>query len=310
MRVVFMGTPEFAVPSFKALLEKGYEVAALVTQPDRPVGRKQTLTPPPTKLLALERNVPVLQFEKLRVRAGREALEALKPDLMVTAAFGQILSQRILDIPPMGVVNVHASLLPKYRGPAPINWCLLNGEKKAGVTTMFTERGVDTGPMLLKAETDILPDEDAAQLTERLSHMGAELLLQTLSALEKGTLKAVPQNEEDASYYPMLTRELGHLDFHENCVRLHDRVRALQPWPGAYFEREGGAVKVFRTRALPEKSGTPGQVLPSGPKDGLVIACGRGALEVLEMQVPGGKRMRAADYLRGKPILPGTLLGG
>lgn len=309
MRIVFMGTPEFAVPSFKALLDEGYEVAALVTQPDRPVGRKRQLTPPPTKLLALERGVPVLQFEKLRTRQGREALEALRPDLMVTAAFGQILSQRILDIPPLGVINVHASLLPKYRGSAPIHWCLVNGERQTGITTMYTERGVDTGPMLLQASTPIGEEENAEQLSARLSVLGAELLLRTLSALQAGQLHPIEQREEESSYFPMLTKEMGRMDFSRSCIQLHNQVRGLQPWPGTYFDHAGGAVKVFAARPREDVQASPGQVLPQGPGGGLLVGCGQGALEILEMQAPGAKRMRAADYLRGKPIAPGTILG-
>ncbi len=309
MRIVFMGTPDFAVPSLNALIEAGYEVVTVVAQPDRPVGRKQTLTPPPTKLAAQAHGIPVLQMEKLRVREGREAIEALQPDLIVTAAFGQILSQRILDIPPLGTVNVHASLLPAYRGPAPINWCLVCGEKVAGVTTMFTERGVDTGPMLLKAQTEILPDENAEELSHRLSLLGAELLIKTIRGIEEKSLVPTPQNEEEASYYPMLSRELGRLDFEKTCVQLHNQVRGLYPWPGTWFEFAGGAIKVFKTRCHLDRSGRPGEVLPANKGEGLIVACKEGALEIVEMQAPGGKRLCAADYLRGKPIADGTMLG-
>ena len=226
-----MGTPEFAVPSLEALLGAGYEVAAAVTQPDRPVGRKGTLTPPPVKVCAQAHGVPVLQFERIRRPEGRQALSALAPDLFVTAAFGQILSQRVLDIPRLGTINVHASLLPAYRGSAPINWCLLRGEARTGVTTMMTDAGIDTGDMLLREETDILPEETAEELSTRLSKIGAETLLRTLRALEAGTLVRTPQDESAASYYPMLDKELGRMDFSRPARELHNQVRGLYPWP-------------------------------------------------------------------------------
>ena len=304
-----MGTPEFAVPSLETLLGAGYEVVAAVTQPDRPVGRKGTLTPPPVKVCAQAHGVPVLQFERIRRPEGRQALSALAPDLFVTAAFGQILSQKVLDIPRLGTINVHASLLPAYRGSAPINWCLLRGEARTGVTTMMTDAGIDTGDMLLREETDILPEETAEELSARLSKIGAETLLRTLRALEAGTLVRTPQDESAASYYPMLDKELGRMDFSRPARELHNQVRGLQPWPGTYFDHAGGAVKVFAARPREDVQASPGQVLPQGPGGGLLVGCGQGALEILEMQAPGAKRMRAADYLRGKPIAPGTILG-
>ena len=213
MRIVFMGTPEFAVPSLRALLDNGYEVVGAITQPDRPAGRGHKLTPCPVKLLAQERGVPVYQFERIKAQEGVDCLRALRPELVVTAAFGQLLSREILEIPQYGTVNVHASLLPKYRGSAPINWCILNGEKVAGVTTMLTDIGMDTGDMLLKAQTDIGELETAGELTQRLSEIGAKLLIDTLRFYPHGGLKSVRQNEAEASYQPMLTRELGKIDW-------------------------------------------------------------------------------------------------
>lgn len=310
MRIVFMGTPEFAVPSLKALIEAGYEVVGVVTQPDRPVGRKKTLTPPPVKVVALEHNIPVLQFERIRRPEGREALEALQPDLFVTAAFGQILSQKVLDIPKYGTINVHASLLPEYRGSAPINWCIVSGEKKAGVTTMMTDIGIDTGDMLLRDEVEIGENETAEELTERLAVLGAGTLIRTLKALEDGTLVRTPQEEEKSSYQPMLTREMGEMDWNKPAQQLHDLVRGLYPWPGAYTGMEGGALKVWVSRVSElTTDAAPGTIIKSSAKEGLFVACGQGVLQIVEMQAPGSKRMNARDYLRGKPMQEGTVLG-
>ena len=303
MRIVFMGTPEFAVPSFKALLDEGYEVAALVTQPDRPVGRKRQLTPPPTKLLALEKGVPVLQFEKLRTRQGREALEALRPDLMVTAAFGQILSQRILDIPPLGVINVHASLLPKYRGAAPINWAMLNGEEETGVTIMHMALALDAGDIISQVKTPIDPDETVEMLHDRLARLGADLLAETVQNIADGTATRTPQDESQVTLAPMLSRELSPMDWTKPARTLHDQVRGLIPWPSATAELNGVKCKIFATAVLDETTGkAPGSVL-AADKKGLKIACGEGTvLRIDILQAAGGKRMAAADYLRGHPI--------
>lgn len=306
-----MGTPEFAVPSLEALIGAGYEVVAAVTQPDRPVGRKKTLTPPPVKVCAQAHGVPVLQFERIRRKEGREALTALQPDLFVTAAFGQILSKAVLDIPRLGTINVHASLLPQYRGSAPINWCIVSGEKKAGVTTMMTNEGIDTGDMLLRDEVEIGENETAEELTERLSSLGAQTLLRTLRALEDGTLVRTPQNEAEASYQPMLSREMGEMDWSRSAQQLHDQVRGLYPWPGAYTTMDGGVLKVWVSRISDMKTdAAPGAVVKADAKEGLFVACGTGVLQIVELQAPGSKRMNARDYLRGKPMQTGTVLGG
>ena len=306
-----MGTPEFAVPSLEALIGAGYEVVAAVTQPDRPVGRKKTLTPPPVKVCAQAHGVPVLQFERIRRKEGREALTALQPDLFVTAAFGQILSKAVLDIPRLGTINVHASLLPQYRGSAPINWCIISGEHKAGVTTMMTNEGIDTGDMLLRDEMEIGENETAEELTERLSRLGAQTLLRTLRALEDGTLVRTPQNEAEASYQPMLTREMGEMDWSRSAQQLHDQVRGLYPWPGAYTTMDGGVLKVWVSRVSDmQADAAPGTVVKADAKEGLFVACGTGVLQIVEMQAPGSKRMNARDYLRGKPMQTDAVLGG
>ena len=308
MRVVFMGTPEFAVPSLKALLDAGYGVVGVFTQPDRPVGRGHKLAACPVKKLALERGVPVYQFERLRNEEGLACLRSLAPDIVVTAAFGQILSQALLDVPKMGTVNVHASLLPAYRGAAPINWCILNGETRTGVTTMLTDAGVDTGAMLLRRETDIGETETAAELSVRLSQLGAELLIETLKGYIAGEIAPTPQDERLASRQPMLKKEMGLIDWTRSAKEIACQARGLDPWPSAYTDYLGGTLKIYRARPV-EGEGDPGTVLRSSAKEGLFVACGEGALEVLEMQAPGGKRMSARAYLAGKKIEPGTKFG-
>ena len=308
MRIVFMGTPEFAVSSLKALLDAGYGVVGVFTQPDRPVGRGHKLAACPVKKLALERGVPVYQFERLRNEEGLACLRSLAPDIVVTAAFGQILSQALLDVPQMGTVNVHASLLPAYRGAAPINWCILNGETRTGVTTMLTDAGVDTGAMLLRRETDIGETETAAELSARLSQLGAELLIETLKGYIAGEIAPTPQDERLASRQPMLKKEMGLIDWTRSAKEIACQARGLDPWPSAYTDYLGGTLKIYRARpAMGE--GEPGTVLRSSAKEGLFVACGEGALEVLEMQAPGGKRMSARAYLAGKKIEPGTRFG-
>lgn len=308
MRIVFMGTPEFAVPSLKALLDAGYGVVGVFTQPDRPVGRGHKLAACPVKKLALERGVPVYQFERLRNEEGLACLRALAPDIVVTAAFGQILSQALLDVPKMGTVNVHASLLPAYRGAAPINWCILNGETRTGVTTMLTDAGVDTGDMLLRRETDIGEVETAAELSVRLSQLGAELLIETLKGYIAGEIAPTPQDERLASRQPMLKKEMGLIDWTRSAKEIACQARGLDPWPSAYTDYLGGTLKIYRACPV-EGEGNPGTVLRSSAKEGLFVACGEGALEVLEMQAPGGKRMNARAYLAGKKIEPGTKFG-
>ena len=306
MRIVFMGTPEFAVPSLRALCDHGYEVVGVFTQPDRPRGRGNKLSPSPVKEYALSQGIPVFQPEKIR-RDGVDDLQALAPDLCVTAAFGQILSQEILDIPPMGSVNVHASLLPRHRGSAPINWAILQGDKEAGVTTMMTARGIDNGDMLLRATTPINPGETAGELTERLSVLGASLLLDTLRALEAGTLTRIPQDESAMTYDPMLSKDMGVLDWTRPAAEIINRIHGLNPWPGCTTPYEGQRLKLMRAEAA-EGAGQPGEILTADPKGGLVIAAGEGAVRVTQMQAPGGKPMNPKDYLRGHPMAVGTVL--
>ena len=302
MRIVFLGTPDFGVPSLKALVEAGYEVVGVFTQPDKPKGRGNKMLPSPVKVCAQGYGIPVFQPVKIRVD-GVEDLRALAPDLCVTAAFGQILSQEILDIPAIGTVNVHSSLLPKYRGSAPINWAIMEGETVTGVTTMMTDKGLDTGDILLKKEVPILPGETAEELTARLSPIGAELLIETIQRLEAGSCPRTPQNEEEASYFPMLKKEMGDIDWTLPAEKIVHLVRGLTPWPGTSFLwGEGETVKVWKAETAENPGFEPGKIIAADGKQGLVIAAGENAVRVIEMQAPGGKRMNAKDYLRGHPV--------
>ncbi len=306
MRIVFMGTPDFAVPSLAGLVARGEEVVGVFTQPDRPSGRGRKLTPPPVKVFAEEKGIPVFQPERIR-RDGVEDLQRLAPDLCVTAAFGQILSQEILDIPRLGNINVHASLLPRHRGSAPIAHAILQGDRIAGVTTMMMDRGIDTGDMLLKAETEIGETETCGELTARLSALGAELLGETLDRLAAGTLERIPQEEEKMTYDPMLTKEMSHLDFTMPARLVRGRINGLNPWPCAAVEQKGERLKLLRASEA-EGAGRPGEILEADPRKGLIVACGEGAVRILEVQAPGGKRLRAEDYLRGHGMTVGAMM--
>ncbi len=316
MKIAFLGTPAFSVPSLAALLGLGHETA-LFTQPDRPVGRHGAPVMPPAKEYALSRGVPVYQFEKIRSPEGLAALRAFAPELMVTAAFGQLLSAENLAVPKYGCINVHGSLLPKYRGAAPIQWAVIDGETETGVTTMQTDIGMDTGDMLLTARTPIGPEETAGELSERLSHLGAALLGETIAALQSGALVSVPQNEAEATKCPMLKKEHGKIDFSKTALSAHNLVRGVNPWPGAYASLCGETIKLWKTRvldaaenaALRDECGDaarPGLCMGDG-KRGLFLLCGEGALEALELQAPGGKRLDGKSFLRGKPIAGGQL---
>ena len=299
MRIAFLGTPEFALPPLEMLIQSGHELA-LFTQPDRPVGRHSRLVAPPAKQLAQQNGIPVFQFEKIRSAEGIEALSAFAPDLMVTAAFGQLLSQANLDIPRLGCINVHGSLLPKYRGAAPIQWAIVNGEAVTGVTTMMTDIGMDTGDILLMEETPILPDETTDELAKRLSVLGAALLKRTIEQLESGTLPRRPQDASRATKCVMLRKEHGKIDFGRPAKQVHDLVRGMNSWPGAFAFHGDVTVKIWRTRQSDEcaSSAAPG-VCFGDPKRGLFVMCADAPLEILELQLPGGKRLDGKTFLRG-----------
>lgn len=301
-----MGTPEFAVPSLNALCDAGYDVIGVFTQPDRPKGRGNKVIASPVKQVAVEKGIPVFQPVRIR-KDGVEDLKSLAPDLCVTAAFGQILSQEILDIPRLGTVNVHASILPRHRGSAPINWAILQGDQTVGVTTMMTDRGIDTGDMLLKAETPYIQGETAGELTIRMADLGAKLLVDTLKQLEAGELTRIPQDHAHMTYDPMLTKEMGVIDWTAKAADIVNRIHGLNPWPGCSTAIEGGRLKLLRAEVT-EGKGQPGEIITADPKQGLVIAAGEGAVSVNQLQAPGGKPMNSKDYLRGHPMAVGTVL--
>jgi len=285
------------------LVENDYEVAGVFCQPDRKQGRGHKIIFPPIKQRALEHGLDVFQFEKIKSEEAIDKLKSLDMDIMITAAYGQILSQEILDIPKKGCINVHASLLPKYRGAAPIQWVIINGEKTTGITTMFTDIGLDTGDMLLKDEIEILETETGGQLYERLAHLGAKTLKRTLYELEKGTLKPEKQIEKQSSYYPLLKKEMAKLSFENTAKQLVDKVRALDPVMRCYANYMGNDIKLLKLNISDtELRGKPGETLMSDHRNGLVIMAKDKPIEVVEIQAPGAKRMITKDYLLGKQI--------
>lgn len=301
MRIAFLGTPEFALPSLQMLIDAGHEISVF-TQPDRPKGRHGALTPPPTKVLAVKYGLPVYQFEKIRLPEGIEALKAIKPDLMVTAAFGQILSKENLDIPTYGCINVHGSLLPKYRGAAPVQWAIIDGETVTGVTTMLTDVGLDTGDMLLKREVEIGLEETGGELMERLSFVGASLLKETIEKLQNGTLQREKQNEDMATKCPMLKKEHGKVDFLKSAKVVHNLVRGVTPWPGAYAFLEEETVKLHKVFLTGVKAtGNPGTCAVEN--DRLFVNTVDELIEIVELQFAGGKRMAASAAIRGRSLI-------
>lgn len=307
IRTVFMGTPEFALATLQGLLDFGLNLRAVYTQPDRPKGRGNQLTAPPVKKLALKHGIAVHQPLKLRDPAVVEELRTTAPDLIVVVAYGQILPKSVLEIPQYGCINVHASLLPRYRGAAPINKAIIDGETETGVTTMYMDVGLDTGDMLIKRTTPIGPLETAGEVHDRLALLGREAMAETLRNLCAGTLMAEKQDEALSNYAPMLKKEDGLIDWGRSAQQIHNQVRGLDPWPGAYTHLRGEVLKVART--APEAgSGEPGTVLAADAA-GVRIACGEGVLLVGELQLPGKKRLAAADFLRGCALPPETRLG-
>lgn len=307
VRILFMGTPEFAVPSLKALIAAGHTLCGVFCQPDKPVGRHQNkLQAPPVKEYSLANDIPVFQPVKLRDGTALAQIQALEPELIVVAAYGRILPQEILDYPAMGCINVHSSLLPRYRGAAPINWAILNGDTETGVTIMHMAAALDAGDVISQTVTAIGADETAPQLTVRLAELGGRLLVETVAELEKGSAKRRVQREEDVTLAPMLSKELSPMDFTRSAQELHNQVRGLIPWPAASAQLQGVRCKIFSTR-VEKRVGEPGRVLEAG-KTGLLVACGQDALRILELQPDGGKRMASADYLRGHPLEEGTAL--
>ncbi len=305
MRLIFLGTPEFAVPTLEHVVEAGHQVLAVVTQPDRPSGRGQRATSPPVKESALRLGLPVYQPERIRRPEAVEYLKGLAARAMVVVGYGQILPQAVIDLAPLGIINVHASLLPKYRGAAPVQWAIVNGETRTGVTTMRIDAGLDTGEMLLKAETDIAPEETATELGRRLATLGAALLVRTLEGLERGNIASEKQDPAQATYAPLIRKEDGIIDWSQAAQAIHNRVRGLQPWPGAYTRFRDHSLHIWKSRVRAEP-GLPGRFLLAKPP---VIGCGAGSLELLEVQLEGRKRMPAADFANGQRLHENEVLG-
>lgn len=306
MRIVFMGTPDFAVPSLQALIDAGHDVCAVYTQPDKPQGRKQILTAPPVKTLALAHDIPVFQPNTLKNEDEQARLRELAPEVIIVVAYGKLLPKAVLDIPPHGCINVHGSLLPRWRGAAPIQWAVIAGDEMAGVTTMQMAEGLDTGDMLLTYETKVGEKETAGELFDRLAQSGAELLTQTLVKLDEITPR--PQDDAQSCYAHMLDKQMAVIDWSKSAHEIDCLIRGLNPWPIALTALSGERLKVFAAEKANGR-GEPGTVLEADPKKGLTVACGEGALGLTEIQLVGGKRMKATDFLRGHAIQVGTKLG-
>lgn len=307
IRTVFMGTPDFALPTLQGLIDSGVELVGVYTQPDRPKGRGKKLAAPPVKELALQHDIPVFQPQRLRHDEAVEQLRQLAPDLIVVVAYGQILPQAVLDIPKYGCINVHASLLPRHRGAAPINKAIVDGDPTTGVTTMLMEIGLDTGDMLVKKSLTIGPDETAGELHDRLAPLGREAMEETLVRLCAGTLVAEKQDDSLSTYASMMKKEDGCIDWQSSAQQIHNLVRGLNPWPGAYTQLDGQTLKLAQTTCV-DGNGPAGQVL-AADADGVVVACGEGALCIGALQLPGKKMLAAADFLRGRALEVGTQLG-
>lgn len=300
MRVVFMGTPDIAAACLKRILADGFDVVGVYTQPDRPKGRGMKLVCSPVKETALAAGIPVFQPEHFREEETVAQLRALKPDICAVVAYGRILPQKVLDVPALGCINIHASLLPKYRGSAPYQWAVLDGLTETGVTAQYMALKMDAGDVIDAAKTPIGENETAGQLLDRLALLGAELLSKTLTRFENGTVTASAQNEAEVSYAPMLDKSMCPIDWTKTAQQVHNQIRGLHPWPVATMELQGKTFKVHASKVA-EGSGKPGEILGL-TKTGLLVACGEGAVEVLSLQAEGGKRMAAPDYFRGHPL--------
>jgi methionyl-tRNA formyltransferase len=307
IRTVFMGTPDFALDTLQGLIDFGLNMVGAYTQPDRPKGRGKKLAAPPVKELAQKYKIPVFQPQKLRDPSVVEELKELQPDLIVVVAYGQILPKSVLEIPQHGCINVHASLLPKYRGAAPINKSIVDGETETGVTTMYMDVGLDTGDMLIKRSLTIGENETAGQVHDRLALLGREAIEETLRQICAGTLVAEKQDDELTCYAPMMKKEDGLIDWTQSATTVHNLVRGLDPWPGAYTHLDGDVLKVSATAVDAALSGQPGEIL-SADKTGVRVACGDGGLVIDGLQLPGKKRLAAVNFLSGKPLFAGTIL--
>ncbi|MFR3568478.1 MAG: methionyl-tRNA formyltransferase [Paraclostridium sordellii] len=309
MKIVFMGTPEFAVPCLQKIIDEGHEVLAVVTQPDKPKGRGKKLAMPPVKELALKYNIDVYQPVKAREDSFVEKLKEINPELIVVVAFGQILPKSILDIPRFGCVNVHASLLPKYRGAAPLNWVIINGEEKTGVTTMYMDVGLDTGDMILKSEIPLDDEITAGELHDKMMVQGAEVLKDTIDLISKGEAPREKQNDEETCYSPIMDKSLGNIDWSKSATDIHNLIRGVNPWPSAYTTYDKQTMKIWKTKVLDKLSEkTPGTIL-SVDKNGIEVSTGDKVLQISEIQMSGKKRMIVSEYIKGNDISTGIVLG-
>lgn len=306
MRIVFMGTPDFSVPCLQALIDDGHDVCAVFTQPDKPKGRHGVLSAPPVKDLALKYDIPVYQPDSLKNDEIKSFFASLGADLAIVVAYGKILPEEFLNAPKFGCINMHASLLPKLRGAAPIQWSIINGEKRSGVTAMQMDKGLDTGDILLSESVEIRDDETAQELHDELSVLGAQVMRKTLLMLQKGVLSPIRQEDSQSTYAPILTKELSAIDWQKSALQIHNQIRGLYPWPGASAVLNGKTLKIHSAKLLGKTEGEPGEVVFNDHR--LCVACGDGnAVELLVIQAPGKKAMPVTDYLRGNPVVLGTI---
>ena len=309
MNIIFMGTPDFAIPALKTLIESEHSVSAVFTQPDKPKGRGHKLTPPPVKVLAEQNGIAVYQPESLKKNADEyiSIINDIKPDIIVVAAYGKILPKEVLDIPRLGCVNIHGSLLPKYRGAAPIQWAVLNGDKETGITTMLMNEGLDTGDILLNEKTEIGENETASELFDRLSLIGAELMIKTIDNLQMGKITPKKQDNSRATYAPMLSKDLSNIDFNRPVYEVHKKICGLSDWPCAVTSINGKRLKIYRSQIVSntKPDAEPGEII--NEKD-FTVACIDGSIRLVEVQAEGSKRMKSEDYLRGRPVSRGTML--
>ncbi|CZR98094.1 MULTISPECIES: methionyl-tRNA formyltransferase [Clostridioides] len=309
MKIVFMGTPDIAVPCLQKIIDEKYDILGVVTQPDKPKGRGKKLGMSPVKELAIENNIPVYQPIKARDEEFIDTMKSLNPDVVVVVAFGQILPKEILEIPKLGCINVHVSLLPKYRGAAPINWVIINGEEKTGVTTMYMDEGLDTGDMILKTEVNLDENITAGELHDKMMNMGAETLKETLKLIEEGTAPREVQNHEEFSYAPIMNKSLGNIDFSKNAMEIHNLIRGVNPWPSAYTTYNGVTMKIWKTKVLDEKSTKNAGTIIDVNKDGIKVSTKDKVLLIEEIQMPNKKRMLVGEYIKGNTIETGLVLG-
>lgn len=307
MKVLFMGTPDFAIPCLKSLIKSEHNVCGVFTQPDKPKGRGHKVSSPPIKELAVQNEIEVFQPKSLKDDETFSIIKKLNPEIIIVVAYGKILPKNIIDYPKYGCINVHASLLPKYRGAAPIQWCVINGEKRTGVTTMYMDVGLDTGDMLLKSETVISDNETSGELHDKLSLIGAELLIETLEKIKNNTIERKKQNDAESSYSPMISKSLCNIDWNKKADEVHNLIRGLNPWPTASTLLNGKVLKIHKTKVSDVKGTDPGRVVSISP---LIVSCADNtAIEVLEVQMEGKKKMCADEFLRGHKININEMLG-